>query len=173
MGLVGYRALALAGCTGISLTLSIPAYAQTQALPEITIFGEKVERPSVDVTTSVGVVTGERIQQEQIFDFHEALNAVANALSTRASQNNGGITIRGINSEGLSQNQSASSAPVIAVIVDGAMQNAEAVRRGLRSLWDVEQVEVLRGPQSTLQGKNAAPAPSSSRRRTRPLAGRQ
>ena len=156
MGLIGYRAFALAGCTAITLSLSNPAYAQTMALPEITIQGELIERSSQDATTSVGVITNERIQQEQILDFHDALNAAANALSTRTSQNNSGITIRGINSEGLSQNQSANSAPVVSVIVDGAMQNAEAVRRGVRSLWDVEQVEVLRGPQSTLQGKNTA-----------------
>ncbi len=154
MGLIGYRKLMLAGCTAIFSVLAIPAHAQI-ALPEITIFGEKVDRPSIDVTTSVGVITSERIQQEQIFDFHDALNAAANTLSTRASSNNGGITIRGVNSEGLSGNQNAGAAPVIAVVVDGALQNAEAVRRGLRSVWDVEQVEVLRGPQSTLQGRNA------------------
>lgn len=121
-----------------------------------TIYGEKLQRPSTETTTSVGVVTGERVQQEQIFDFHQALNATANTLATRADQNNAGIVIRGINSEGVNGNQNAAAAPVISVIVDGAVQNAEAVRRGLRSLWDVEQVEVLRGPQSTIQGRNAA-----------------
>ena len=124
-------------------------------LDPITVTGEKTEREYFRTTTSVGVVTGERIEQEQIQDIHEAINSTANAISTRAAGNNSGITIRGINSEGLSQNQSANSAPVIAVIVDGAVQNGEAVRRGVRSVWDVEQVEVLRGPQSTLQGRNA------------------
>ena len=110
MGLIGYRKLMLAGCTAIFSVLAIPAHAQI-ALPEITIFGEKVDRPSIDVTTSVGVITSERIQQEQIFDFHDALNAAANTLSTRASSNNGGITIRGVNSEGLSGNQNADALP--------------------------------------------------------------
>ena len=153
---VACRKLALAS-TAAYLAFCIPGYAQSVVdLPEVTVYGEKVARPSYETTTSVGVVTGDRIQQEQLQDVHEAINSTANALSTRANANNGGITIRGVNSEGLSQNQSANSAPVIAVVVDGAMQNTEAVRRGVRSVWDVEQVEVLRGPQSTLQGRNAA-----------------
>jgi outer membrane receptor protein involved in Fe transport len=43
----------------------------------------------------------------------------------------------------------------VSVIIDGATQNPEATRRGARSLWDVEQVEILRGPQSTLQARNS------------------
>jgi len=131
------------------------ARAQVTLLPEVTVHGEKANRTVGETATSVGVVTGERIEQEQVQDIHEAINSTANAISTRANGNSSGITIRGINSEGLSQNQSANSAPVIAVIVDGAVQNSEAVREGVRSIWDVEQVEVLRGPQSTLQGRNA------------------
>lgn len=155
----------VARMTGPNTATLVPVSAQANPEPgavagavmldPISISGEKVARDYFRTLTSVGVVTGERIEKEQIQDIHEAINSTANALSTRASGNNSGITIRGINSEGLSQNQSANSAPVIAVLVDGAMQNAEAVRRGVRSVWDVEQVEVLRGPQSTLQGRNA------------------
>lgn len=156
MGRKSLRGPVVAGSVIALFSINHSAQAQTAvALPEITIFGEKLARPSDDVTTSVSVVTNERIRQEQLFDIHAVLNAVPNSLSTRASSNNGGITIRGVNSEGLSQNQSSNSAPVIGIVVDGVMQNAEAVRRGLRSVWDVEQVEVLRGPQSTLQGRNA------------------
>lgn len=148
----------LTGATSVMLEDDNIRNARAQAavqLEEITIHGEKANRTAAETTTSVGVVTGQRIEQEQIRDIHEAINSTANAISTRAVGGNSGITIRGINSEGLSQNQSANSAPVIAVIVDGAVQNTETVRRGVRSVWDVEQVEVLRGPQSTLQGRNA------------------
>ena len=40
-------------------------------------------------------------------------------------------------------------------MIDGAIQNSEASRRGARGVWDVEQIEVLRGPQSALQGQHA------------------
>lgn len=124
-------------------------------LPGLVVEGEKMVRTLRDTTTSIGIVTGEQIRQEQIEDLQGALNTQANVLATKGSQGNSGFTIRGLNSEGLTQNQNPSAAPLISVVIDGATQNPEATRRGARGLWDVEQVEVLRGPQSALQGRNS------------------
>ena len=61
---------------------------------------------------------------------------------------------------------------MISVIVDGAVQNAEAVRRGLRSLWDVEQVEsAARSTIDNSRSKCMRPARSLSRPKTRSSAG--
>lgn len=128
---------------------SVPAAALDQQVVE----GEKVVRTVRDTTTSVGVVTGQAIAERQIRDLDEAIEQTANVVTTKDS--NAGFSIRGLNSEGQNGLQNISSVPLISVIIDGATQNAEAMRRGARGLWDVEQVEVLRGPQSTLQGRNA------------------
>ena len=78
---VACRKLALAS-TAVYLAFCIPGYAQSVVdLPEVTVYGEKIARPSQETTTSVGVVTGDRIQQEQLQDVHEAINSTANALS--------------------------------------------------------------------------------------------
>ena len=127
----------------------------TAAAPGIVVEGEKVTRTLRDTTTSIGVVTGEQIKNQQIQDLQEAINSTPNAMAAEGSRGNSGFVIRGLNSEGLTQNQSPSAASLVSVIIDGATQNPEATRRGARSLWDVEQVEILRGPQSTLQARNS------------------
>lgn len=132
-----------------------PGPGETVTVPGIVVEGEKVLRTLRDTTTSTGVVTGEEIKDRQIQDLQEALNSTPNALAAEGSRGNSGFVIRGLNSEGLTQNQSASAASLVSVVIDGATQNPEATRRGARSLWDVEQVEILRGPQSTLQARNS------------------
>lgn len=127
--------------------------ASDTALEQQVIEGEKVVRTLRDTQTSVAVVTGQDISERQIRDLDEAIGQAANVVTTQDP--NAGFAVRGLNSEGQTGLQHISGVPAIGVVVDGVTQNPDAVRRGARALWDVEQVEVLRGPQSTLQGRNA------------------
>src|SRR5262245_30148139 len=85
---------ALKGGTGAGT-----ATTATTALPGVVVEGEKVVRTLQDTTTSIGVVTGQQIRQEQIEDMQGALNTQANVLSTEGQGGNSGFTIRGLNSE--------------------------------------------------------------------------
>jgi iron complex outermembrane recepter protein len=142
------------GSAGVADAGALDGSGSTE-LPGIVVEGEKVVRTLRDTTTSIGVVTGQQIEDERIEDLQGALNSQANVLATEGSGGNGGFTIRGLNSEGLTNNQNPSAAPLVSVVIDGATQNPEATRRGARALWDVEQVEILRGPQSALQARNS------------------
>lgn len=135
------------------LRKSAPQQAAQPVLEQQVVEGEKITRTIRDTTTSVGVVTGKDIEERQIRDLDEAVSQNANVITSEDP--NSGFAIRGMNSEGQTGNQHISAVPLVGVVIDGATQNSDAVRRGARALWDVEQVEVLRGPQSTLQGRNS------------------
>jgi outer membrane receptor protein involved in Fe transport len=126
-----------------------PADAQT-----VTITGEKVRRDRQQTYSSVGVLTGRDLEDLGIADVRSAIRLLPNVNSSPSNNGNNGITIRGVNSEGLGE-PTGNPRPLMALVVDGAVQSFNGVRRGARGLWDAEQVEVFRGPQSALQGRGA------------------
>lgn len=117
--------------------------------PDIIVTGEKSNRTLQDTTTSVAVTTPQRIEQENILTVQDIYNRTANMAETYGSA---GFTIRGINNAGVGAGGNADTATVY---VDGAPIPREALFGGPTDLWDIAQVEILRGPQSTIQGLNA------------------
>lgn len=121
----------------------------TTVLDPITIYGAK-NATTLDATTaSVGVVTAKEIQDGQIRHTQDAYRRLANVQDSATV--NAGFVIRGMSSEGLVP----SGGPAGSLYVDGILQTRYNSRFGARGLWDAEQVEVYRGPQSTLSGRAA------------------
>lgn len=122
---------------------------QASLLRPITVYGAKNTTVLGDTAASVGVVTAEQIETHELRSFRSAFRMMGNVLDS--DWNDAGFVIRGINSEGLTPG----GQPLATLYVDGAPQTVQGARRGARGLWDVEQVEVYRGPQSTLSGRAA------------------
>ncbi|WP_084615804.1 TonB-dependent receptor [Solimonas flava] len=113
----------------------------------IIVTGEKSGRTLQHTTTSVAVVTAARIEQENLQELADVLNRTANVSQTYGSA---GYTIRGIrNVDG------AGGSPLATIYLDGSALPSEITGSGPTAMWDLAQVEVLRGPQSTIQGENA------------------
>ncbi|MCR6687750.1 TonB-dependent receptor [Pseudoxanthomonas sp.] len=145
----------LALAVASSLILAVPAAAQTVApggegeaatLDTILVKGEKTERSLQDTTTSVAVSTAQKIEQENLLDLFDVLNRTANVSQMYGDR---GFTIRGI------ANEAGAPNPLATIYVDGAALPSQVSDAGPTDLWDIAQVEVLRGPQSTIQGENA------------------
>ena len=121
----------------------------TTMLDPITIYGAK-NATTLDATTaSVGIVTAKDIEDGQIRHTQDAYRRLANVQDSATV--NSGFVIRGMSSEGFVP----SGGPAGSLYIDGILQTRYNSRFGARGLWDAEQVEVYRGPQSTLSGRAA------------------
>ncbi|MEM9629837.1 MAG: TonB-dependent receptor [Pseudomonadota bacterium] len=118
-------------------------------LDTIYVYGARDATTLQDISASVGIVTAEDIDYGQIQYLTQSLRRLGNV--ERGATNESNIVIRGINFEGFSP----ASAPLGSIYVDGILQTRYNSRFGARGLWDAEQVEVYRGPQSTLSGRAA------------------
>ncbi|UUX51053.1 TonB-dependent receptor [Nisaea acidiphila] len=122
-------------------------------LKPLVVYGEKVQRSYQETYSSVGVATGADIETYKLDELSDVFNTMANVRYFSSNGGNNAMQIRGVNADGITAPEN--SAPQITVVIDGVVQSSEALRRGSRGTWDLKQVEVLRGPQSTLQGRNA------------------
>jgi len=147
----------LAGANQVVLTIDTTATAEAGyttedgrvALDPITIYGARDATTLQGTNASVGVVTARDIEDGQIRTTQDAFRRLGNV--TDAAFSNSGFVIRGMSSEGFVP----SGAPMGSLYVDGILQTRYSARFGARNLWDTEQVEVYRGPQSTLSGRAA------------------
>jgi iron complex outermembrane receptor protein len=144
-----YFAFALAG-----IALTIPAAAQdTQEgiFDEIVVMAQKREQTLQEVPIAVSVVSADVMQKAQINDVLD-LQSVVPSLRVTQLQSSGqtNFVIRGFgngaNNPGIE--------PSVGVFIDGVYRSRSA--SALADLPNLERVEVLRGPQSTLFGKNAS-----------------
>lgn len=127
-----------------------PAVDEEATAPgEIIVTGEKSTRTLQQTPTSIAVVTPERIEKEALITIQDVYNRTANLSETYGAA---GFTIRGVSNTGVGAGGQADAA---SVYVDGAPIPHWALYGGPTDMWDVQQVEVLRGPQSTIQGLNA------------------
>ncbi len=117
-------------------------------LEEVVVTASKQQESLQDVNLAVTPVTGAALEERQI-DTVEDLQAIVPALSAGNDFAFAKIFIRGI---GLNSSF-AGVDPSVALHVDGAVVSLSYAQLG--PFFDLERVEVLRGPQGTLYGRNA------------------
>ncbi|MFC3068881.1 TonB-dependent receptor [Phenylobacterium soli] len=155
MGSIQRHRLALWLGTAATLALAGAAHAETAAgtaavtaLPELVVTAERRTENLQKVPISATVLGADQLQKQGVNRVAD-LQAVSPSLAINTVGRSTFINIRGV---GLAQT-APTSTPGVAVYINGALLPHEQIIAG--SFYDIEAVEVLRGPQGTLSGQNS------------------
>jgi iron complex outermembrane recepter protein len=137
-----------AATMALSELLAVPALAQTVAsLQEVVVTARKRPELFRNVPITESVFTQQTIKSAGIDSPRDFIAMVPNmTLVETQNVGNSFITIRGIS-------QARNSEPSVAVIVDGILETNPYEFN--QELFDIQQIEVLKGPQGALYGRDA------------------
>ena len=116
---------------------------------EIVVTGEFRERPLEEVPGSISVLRAEQIEGRPARHLEEVLALAPNVTIAGGSSRSRFFQIRGIGERGQFD---APLNPSVGLIIDGVDLSTAA---SAATLFDVEQIEIFRGPQGTRYGANA------------------
>jgi iron complex outermembrane recepter protein len=156
--IIARTVLALSTATA-ALSMPTMAWAQDEAQAEeeaagqgdIIVTATRRTEALADVPLAVSAVNSESLQNSGANDIRQ-LNQLAPSLlvSSTGTEANGSARIRGIGTVGDNPGLESS----VAVFVDGVYRSRSGI--GLNELGEIDRIEVLRGPQGTLFGRNAS-----------------
>lgn len=147
-GVAGSSLIAMAAC------LASPAAAQQEENVdrdngnEIIVTAQGREQALQDVPVSVSVVTGDSLTEQGVTDLQGLSSMVSNVKITTGS------LVNSINIRGVGSGENPGFEQAVATFADGVYRSRS--RTTMAALFDVERVEVLKGPQTTFFGANAS-----------------
>lgn len=153
--------LALSCLAGVSAAaISTAAFAQTaptapaaedDGVEVVVVTATKRETTLQSIPVAVSVTSADTIQKAQVRDLNDIQTLVPSLrVSTNQSSTNATFIIRGFGNGA----NNAGIEPSVAIFIDGVYRSRAGAAIG--DLPNLQRVEVLRGPQSTLFGKNAS-----------------
>lgn len=123
---------------------------ENREIEKIIVTSTKVARSAQDIGLAVTAMSGEEIRNRGINDIEGLIETTPGASFT--SPTGGGIPVVIIRGVGL-QNFRINDSPTTAIYADEVYQTS--VAQAVATMFDVERVEVLKGPQGGLYGRNA------------------
>ncbi|UCC14614.1 MAG: TonB-dependent receptor [Gammaproteobacteria bacterium] len=139
----------LAGLISLAPCYFLQAQETSGVLEEVTVAAQKREEDLQSIAVSVSVISGNLLERMGVNNSTQLAEIIPN-LTIRAERPGQSFpVIRGVGTpiEGLGIDQG------VAIYVDGVQVDSPVAN--LVSTFDLERVEVLRGPQGTLYGRNA------------------
>ncbi|MEC5342586.1 TonB-dependent receptor [Brenneria populi] len=155
--LLGFIALPVSDARAAGEEEEVRAAAAQSETDTIVVTGEKGNRSIYDTGSSVEVYDARRLEAVPgVSTASDLLKMTSNIVDIGIG--NDLPTIRGVDGTGPAQGAHAflnGSRPRMNVTIDGRSLSYNELGFGPLSLWDIERVEVFRGPQSLLQGRNS------------------
>ncbi|MGK6351945.1 TonB-dependent receptor [Parapedobacter sp. DT-150] len=127
------------------LTLNIELSGVENRLDEAVVTAQKTESDPHDIPASLSVVGSKSVEQQYIWNIMDVTAVVPNLNIANPGDSRNVASMRGITTTSYNQ--------AVATYVDGV--NQFGLDTYIPYLQDVERIEVLRGPQGTLYGRNA------------------
>ena len=127
------------------MTLDISLTGIENRLDEAVVTAQKMENDPHDIPASLSVVSAKEVEQQYIWNVSDVTAVVPNLNMANPGDNRNVASIRGITTTSYNQ--------AVATYVDGV--NQFGLDTYIPYLQDIERIEVLRGPQGTLYGRNA------------------
>jgi len=136
--------------------ISVQALAESDKIEVVTVTAQKRKEDPNKVAMSISAISGSSLLSQQVDDFTDLTRAVPNISFTAATGNGGAgpgtsnIEIRGISS-------AAGQATVGIYLGDVSLTVGNLYTMGTvePKFFDIDRVEVLRGPQATLYGASS------------------
>jgi iron complex outermembrane recepter protein len=153
------RAMFATAASGLALALAAPAMAQDAAPPEedqagiddIVVTANRVEQNLQDVPIAITAVTGDRLLDTGTTSLENIGDLVPSVTFRKGTTSaNSAIVMRGVGTITFS----VAAEPSVSTVVDGIVLSRSG--QAFIDLVDIDRLEILRGPQGTLFGKNAS-----------------
>jgi iron complex outermembrane recepter protein len=120
-------------------------------LEEITVTAQKRVENQQKVPIAMDVISGQTLTESGEDNISDILANQSNAIINMSSSGMK-VSLRGLTETEESQWNQRMGTPTVSINVDGALNNGDSAGQ---NLYDLERVEVLYGPQSTLYGSNS------------------
>ena len=133
----------------IFLATFFAATSIAQEVEEVVVTATKKEESTQDLALSVEAYTSEMIAENQIYDLSDLAEVVPGFETGKGIGSGSAFTMRGIGSYGI-------GAAVVSSLVTNI--NGHSVGTGQfvdLGMMDIERIEVLKGPQGTINGRNS------------------
>jgi outer membrane receptor protein involved in Fe transport len=147
---VSLAALGVACAAHAQTEPAAPKAPQASEIEEIVVTAQFRQQAAKDVPLALKAFSGETLERFDLRSWEDVASLTPGVLIQQQNDSSPSYVIRGIEAP----TSDAASEPGVSIFVNGV--DSSRTKGSLSELYDIDRVEIARGPQSTLYGRGAA-----------------